>query len=74
MNNGLQSLWGMWNGEFLYKNSNKRTSEVGKCFQQDVYVLISLMLLSRCVLTGLQKSIFSGRCSGAAYQSVRITN
>jgi hypothetical protein len=101
--------------EFLYKNSSKRTYEVGKYCQQDVYVLISYMLFNRCVLTGLSKiqllmqenilfrntlsrrhSVFNfyirkivekseicqrsnhschgHLCSGAAYQSGRITN
>jgi len=63
----------MWNREFLYKNSNERTSEVGKCFQQDVYVLISLMFLGVFWLD-FQKSSFSGWCSGAAYQLGRITS
>lgn len=101
-------------GNFCTKIQLK-TSEVGKYFTQDIYVLVSLMLFSRCVLTGLSKiqplrqenilirNILSRRhsvinfsirkimeeseicqrshhscdgllCSGAAYQSGRITN
>jgi hypothetical protein len=51
----------MLSWEFLYKNSNKKTSEVGERFTQDVHLVKSLLLFSRCALTGLQKFSFLGR-------------